>query len=139
MELLAVYRQLIASKHRSTEDLLPFWVEEVEKVELLFWVCRHKAVMVDLETAVAGRRMSLVLGRQRSVMETELDMMVKWEAELLAERVVMAVGFVVVLLDLVFKSVAAVAVVVVAERVERLLLLVDQLERHTERVVAEAV
>jgi hypothetical protein len=56
MELLAVRRQLIALKRRSMEDLLPFWVEVVEKVELLFWVCRHKAVMVDLETAVAGRR-----------------------------------------------------------------------------------
>jgi hypothetical protein len=72
-------------------------------------------------------------------METELDMMVKWEVELLAERVVMAVGFVVVLLDLVLKLVAEVEVVVAAERVERSPFLVDQLERHTERVVAEAV
>jgi hypothetical protein len=38
MEVMAVPRQLIASKHRSTEDLLPLLVAVVERVELLFWV-----------------------------------------------------------------------------------------------------
>jgi hypothetical protein len=56
MELMAVCRRLIALKRRSMEDLLPFWVEVVEKVELLFWVCRQMAVMVGMEMAVAGQR-----------------------------------------------------------------------------------
>jgi hypothetical protein len=41
MEPLVVYRQLIASKHHSTEDLLPLLVAVVEKAELLFWVYRQ--------------------------------------------------------------------------------------------------
>jgi hypothetical protein len=52
------------------------------------------------------------------------------------ERVV---GLRVVLLELVFRLVLVVVVVVGAGRVERSSFLVDQLERHTERVVAEAV
>jgi hypothetical protein len=38
MEPLAVRRQLIASKHRSTEDLLPSLAAVVEKEELLYQV-----------------------------------------------------------------------------------------------------
>jgi hypothetical protein len=57
MEPLVVRRHLIASKHRSTEDLLPLLVAAEERVELLYWVDQQLAVMVEMLVVEVVRRL----------------------------------------------------------------------------------
>ena len=67
METMVVYRQLIVSKHRST-DLLPLGEVAVERVDRLLIVYRQLVVMVERVMVVVVRGISLIV----RVWQTEL-------------------------------------------------------------------
>jgi hypothetical protein len=139
MDRLVASHQLIVSKHRAMEDLLPSLAAVAEKVDPTCRVHRHLAVLVELLMVVAVGRLRIVRRRRRVVLEMEVEVLVKPRPlELLLE--VMAVGFVVVLVGFLRRLAEEVAVEVAVEVVEPLALrILDPLGQHTERVVVEAV
>jgi hypothetical protein len=92
--------------------------------------------MVEMLMVEVVRRMPVAVGRQLPVLERDLDTMAEIRLRILA---VMAVGFVVERVDLLPSPVAAAEAAAAVELVETVPLWLDQLERHTERVVEEAV